>query len=125
MTKFMSIFALATLVGCSDAKDDDTASDSETTEDVAPGEEEEEEEEETTDCTNNGFAAAEASAVYSDDGESTWFMQVTSADAPFTYLVMGSENRLSFDPGVYDLSEYVFDDGELAVYIGECTDSPM
>ena len=81
MTKFISIFALATLVGCSDAKDDDTASDGEATEEseTAEEEEEEEEEEESIDCTYNGFEAEFVSAYYNEDG---WYLSLIHISEP-------------------------------------------
>ena len=121
MTKFMSIFALATLVGCSDTKDDDTTSDSETTEETETGEEETEtgEEEETSDCTYNGFESSLVAASYSEDG---WEISAISTEDEFTFLQIEHETDEAPDPGVYSLADSTTEDCEFCVYIAQCGD---
>jgi hypothetical protein len=117
----MSIFALATLVGCSDTKDDDTTSDSETTEETETGEEETEtdEEEETTDCTFNGFESNLVAASHNEDG---WGISAVSPEDEFTFLQIDHETDEAPEPGVYSLAGSTTEDCEFCVYIAQCAD---
>ena len=66
--------------------------------------------------------------IHADDPDDSWLVSVTR-DAEFTTLVVGNQTISAFEPGVYDLRDYVFDesgsldnDAELIVGIQECDD---
>ena len=102
----MPIFALASLVGCSDTKDYDTAPDTDTG--AA---------DEATECTFTGFESGYVGAFYDDE---SWNLTAISADDNFTYLTVYQQEDDAPELGVYSLDELPVDDCELCVFIVEC-----